>query len=461
MQEYLLEKAWLPGGWASDVHIRIDAAGDIATLTSGSQDRDLTRIPGLAIPGIPNTHCHAFQRALSGLTEFSGQGEDNFWSWREMMYALAGRISVDDVYGIAAQLYMEMLEAGYTSVAEFHYLHHLDADSQHAQAAAMALLRAARDTGIGLTLLPTLYMSSAFGKQPLLAQQARFYHSAEDFCALLGDLSSEFSDDRQNRLGCAFHSLRAVPPDALEQVLQYVDRNFDGPLHMHIAEQLREVEDCLAWSGQRPVQWLLDHHALDARWCLVHATHIDDSECHALAASGAVVSLCPTTEANLGDGLFPLPRYLDHGGQIAIGSDSNVSVNPVEELRWLEYAQRLALHRRNIVTDPDDRSCGSNLLRRVLRGGAQACARKIAVLAPGYRADIVILDAESSCLLEKPQARLLDSFVFSGNDRPVKDVMSGGRWLVRDGRHRDHANIKRAYKASIARLYRDLAAAHS
>ena len=354
-------RALLPEGWAADVSIQVDAAGRIAAIAPGSPG---TPAPVL-VPGMPNVHSHAFQRALAGRAEQAGHGLDSFMTWRERMYALSHRVSPDDIEAIATLLYVEMLEAGYTSVCEFHYLHHGPDGTPHADpaAASRALIRAAAAAGIRLTLLPVLYMHAGFGARPPEPSQAPFIHTVRDYLALLGKLLAE--QGGLTRIGIAFHSLRAVSPEAIGEVLAWrASAAPDMPVHIHVAEQLQEVHECEAWSGLRPVEWLLERGAVDEHWCLVHATHMTEAETRWLAATGAVAGLCPTTEANLGDGLFPLAGFLAAGGRIAIGSDSHVSVSPVEELRWLEYGQRLTLGQRNVAASATERHTGARLVPR-------------------------------------------------------------------------------------------------
>jgi formimidoylglutamate deiminase len=367
------------------------------------------------------------------------------------MYAFAAAVGPDDLRAIAAQLYVEMLKAGYTQVCEFHYLHHQPDGTPYAQPEAMslALIEAAREAGIALTLLPVLYMRGGFDGRPLGARQRRFGHEVDAFLRLLESLRTLEAADL--RVGIALHSLRAVPEDALQAVLASGLAQ-QGPIHIHIAEQIGEVQDCLSIRGARPVEWLLDHAQVDARWCLVHATHLSDQETARLASSDAVAGLCPTTEANLGDGLFPLADYLDAGGTLGIGSDSHISVSPVEELRWLEYGQRLATRRRNIAARREGASVGQTLWRAALQGGAQAAGLPIGALEPGHRADLMVLDDGSPLLAAREGHALLDSFVFAGNAPLVRDVMCGGRWVVRDFRHHDEERIAQRYRDTVRRL---------
>jgi formimidoylglutamate deiminase len=402
-----------------------------------------------ALPGMPNLHSHAFQRAMAGLAERRGTSDDSFWSWREVMYAFAERIGPDDLRDIAAQLYVEMLKAGYTRVCEFHYLHRQPDGTPYADPAAMslALVEAARETGIGLTLLPVLYMTGGFDGRALAPRQRRFGMGVDAYLALLERLRG--LRDTQVEAGIALHSLRAVPPDAMRAVLSSPLAR-DCPIHIHVAEQIGEVQDCLAVRNARPVEWLLGHTDVDARWCLVHATHLTTDECRRAAASGAVAGLCPTTEGNLGDGLFPLRAWLDSGGTLGIGSDSHISVSPVEELRWLEYGQRLTTGKRNVAAAPGG-SVGETLWQAALDGGARAAGQP-APLSPGASADLIVLDDAAPLLAARDEASVLDSFIFAGNTPLVRDVMAGGRWAVRDFRHHDEERIAARYRRTVAAL---------
>ncbi len=441
--------SWVDGRWQADVALEIDAAGRVAGWHAGARgggDRWL-------LPGLANLHSHAFQRAMAGLAEHQTDPRDSFWTWRETMYGFAGRITPEALRDIAAQLYVEMLEAGYTSVCEFHYLHHAPDGRPYADPAAMshALIEAARETGIGLTLLPVLYMTGGFDGRALAPRQQRFGHTVEAYLALLERLAGLC--DHQIRLGVAFHSLRAVPPEALAAVCAWLGAR-DWPVHIHIAEQVAEVDDCLAQRGARPVRWLLDHAPVDARWGLVHATHLDDAEVRGLAASGATAVLCPTTEANLGDGLFPLRAYLDAGGAWGIGSDSHVSVSAVEELRWLEYGQRLVTRRRCIAADPGQPSVGARLFTGALQGGRLVSGQPAGALAVGERADWITLDPQAPQLAPHGPETLLDAWVFAGNRPLVREVAVGGRVRVQDGRHLRREAIAARYLDTLRRLRR-------
>ncbi|MEA2781318.1 MAG: formimidoylglutamate deiminase [Rhodospirillaceae bacterium] len=455
------ESALLPDGWAQNVLIEIAPDGDVAAVTKRAVPGAAERAAGTVIPGMPNLHSHAFQRAMAGLTEQAGQSgtaaaEDSFWTWRTLMYDFVNRLTPAQVEAIAAQLYVEMLKSGYTAVAEFHYLHH-DADGRaYGDLAEMSerIIAAAKATGIGLTHLPVLYGAGGFGGKPAGTGQRRFLNDPARFLRLIEGLQSRHRDDPQIRIGIAPHSLRAVTPEMLQEAVAGLNGlDPTAPIHIHIAEQTKEVEDCLAWTGLRPIEWLLAQQRVDQRWCLIHATHMTTAETDRLAASGAVAGLCPTTEANLGDGLFPAAAYLAREGRFGIGSDSHISVSPIEELRWLEYGQRLATRRRNVLSvRTGEPHVGGALYRAALAGGAQAAARDIGRIAPGARADLVVLDAEAPTLLGKSEDTLLDAVVFAGNVNPVRDVMVGGRWVVEDGHHiAEHAVLGR-FRGAMAAL---------
>ncbi|WP_036114013.1 MULTISPECIES: formimidoylglutamate deiminase [Luteibacter] len=446
-QKLAADYLWHDRGWRSGEGGIAVAAGRFADASPAREER----IGRFVLPGMPNLHSHAFQRAMAGMAERRGPGEDSFWTWRETMYAFAEAIDPDDMKAIATQLYIEMVKAGYTQVCEFHYLHHGPRGVPYADPAAMslALIEAAREAGIGLTLLPVLYMTGGFDGRALNERQQRFRNDVGQYVALLERLAPLQND--MLRLGVALHSLRAVPEEAMRALLATgVCR--DLPIHIHIAEQIGEVQDCLAARGARPVEWLLDHADVDARWTLVHATHLTPHETDRLAKTGAVAGLCPTTEANLGDGLFPLAAYIDAGGKLGIGSDSHISVSPVEELRWLEYGQRLLTRHRNVAARRPEESVGTVLWQRALDGGAQSAGVNVARLAPGSRADMLVLDDRSPLLAARGEADVIDSFLFAGNTPLVRDVMVGGTWRVRDFAHAAETRAAEAYRGVVERL---------
>lgn len=398
---------------------------------------------GWRLPGVANLHSHAFQRAMAGLAERQTNPEDSFWTWRETMYRFAARMTPESNYAVARQLYAEMLEAGYTTVCEFHYVHHRPDGAPYADPAAMslALAAAARDTGIRLTLLPVLYMAGGFDGRALGERQRRFGHDVANYLRLFESLHAR--QDGLLRVGCALHSLRAVPGTAMREVLAALPA--DAPVHIHIAEQIGEVQDCLAIRGARPVEWLLANAQVGPRWTLVHATHLTDAEVAGIAGSGATVAICPTTEANLGDGLFPLRDYLDAGGRWGIGSDSHVSVSPVEELRWLEYGQRLATRHRNIAVGANTPSVGETLLRGVQASAANATAFDASE-------DAVVLDADAPALAGARADGVADRWIFAGNRPMVREVFVGDRQVVAEGRHFDRDAIAAEYAMTMQSL---------
>ena len=445
------ESALLEDGWANSVEVEIDAGGHIAAIRSDSPYVTGERAE-ILLPAIPNVHSHAHQRAMAGLGERAGDSEDSFWTWRQVMYHYLERIEPEHLQHIAAQLYLEMLKAGYGSVGEFQYLHHDLGGQAYAERAEMSLqcLEGARRVGIGFTALPVLYRYGGFGGAEPLAGQKRFLNDAEGFIEIVQSLQRATAGDSNCSVGIAPHSLRAIDRELLSRVASSLDNL--AAIHIHIAEQTREVDDCIAWSGLRPVEWLFENFEVDGDWCLIHATHMTAAETARSADSGCVAGLCPTTEANLGDGFFNMLDYLDHGGRWAIGSDSHISIDPVEELRWLEYGLRLQSRRRNLLASVSQKSTGRNLLDGALGGGAQACGRNIGSIEPGYRADLVALDTNHPRLYGRKHDDIVDSWIFSGNQNLVRDVYVGGDKVIADGHHADETAIARDYRAALDRL---------
>lgn len=426
-------EAFLPDGWAPDVALDVAPDGTILAVSPGAAPNGAEVLDGPVVPGMPNLHSHAFQRAMAGSAERRARGGDDFWAWRDAMYALAASLEPDALYALARDAYRAMLVAGYTAVAEFHYLHRDPRGAWYADRAATsrALIAAARDAGIAICLLPALYAHADAGGAPLHPRQRRFASGVDDVLAIAAALRADHANDADVVVGACAHSLRAVTPDELHALLDGAPR--DVPVHLHAAEQTREVDAVQAALGARPVAWLLANCDVGARWCLVHATHLDAAERDALARSGAVAGLCPTTEANLGDGVFPLAPYLAAGGALGIGSDSNVSIAPVEELRWLEYGQRLVTRRRLVAAPSPGASCGETLYAAAARGGARACGLAAGTLAAGQRADLVVLDDRAAPLAGAPPSELLDRYVFAADRAAPRHVMVRGRWRVRDG----------------------------
>lgn len=449
--KYVAPHALLPDGWAERVVIDVDDEGTIRSATSGGSAAGAEALAGPVVPAMPNVHSHAFQRAIAGRTGRASPGrDDSFWSWRQAMYAFLERLDPDGLEAIAAQAYVEMLKSGYTSVAEFHYVHHDATGKPYADRAelAMRVAAAAQDSGIRLTLLPVFYAHAGFGGLPPMEGQRRFVHDVTTFAALVEALRGKA--EGRYVLGLAPHSLRAVTPGELEQVARLVPAS--APIHIHAAEQTREVEECFAATQMRPVEWLLTHAGVDRRWCIVHATHMTEREIDGLAASGAVAGLAPTTEADLGDGTFPAPRYFAAKGRFAIGSDSNTVVSPWEELRVLEWSQRLHARRRNVLADDAGLPVGASLWLRAARGGAQAVAQPVGSIAPGCRADMVVLDADDPALAEQCAADMIDAAIFGPARNPVRDVLVAGRFVVREGRHPSEDAIFERYRRTVAGL---------
>ena len=454
-------RALLPEGWRSDVRLRWNAAGDLIEVTPDSMRGDAAQAAGPVIPGMPNLHSHAFQRAMAGLTETMGSPTDSFWSWRTLMYRFAQRLQPQHLEAIARHLYIEMLKAGYTSVCEFHYLHHAEGGAAYADPAELSLrvMQAAQDAGIGMTLLPVLYQHGGFGGIAPMPHQARFISSPQWMLELRERLQRVLPENGMRRYGVAPHSLRAVAADGLAELVGGVRaqaQGADAPVHIHIAEQTKEVDDCLAWCGKRPVQLLLSLQELDTRWCLVHATHMTDDEYRAVARSGAVVGLCPTTEANLGDGIIDAPRLLADGANWGIGSDSNIAINLRSELRLLEYGQRLHHRRRNMLASEAQPAVADRMFAQAVSGGALATGRAVAGLAAGQRADFVVLDGEDANLAGRGTEQLLSALVFCEHEgNPVRDVFVGGRQVVAEGRHALERQARTDYRATVSHLLND------
>lgn len=447
--------ALLPSGWAENVRIDVLPDGTIGRVTPEAEplgDR-VEHLGGPVVPGMPNVHSHAFQRAMAGLAEKRRDPADSFWTWRETMYRTAHAVGPEDLSAIADYLFIEMLKSGYTTVGEFHYLHHDLNGAPYADPAEMSarLVQSAAGTGIGLTILPVLYMRGGFDDAPLEAAQQRFATDEERLLAIIESLRWHGRDSTSLRVGIAPHSLRAVSIDVLRHLASALPE--ETTIHIHVAEQIREVEDCIAATGARPVELLMAEAPVGPSWCLIHATHVLHDELADIAASGAVAGLCPITEGNLGDGVFPLPEFLTAGGRFGIGSDSNVTLNPWEEFRMLEYGQRLT-HGRRCMSLPEDGtgSVGGALYRAALIGGAAALGQPVGVIAEGFRADLTVLDRGQ---LSQPDAAgddILDTAIFTGARLPVRDVMVSGIWRVRDGHHPQEEVARAAFAAALRRI---------
>lgn len=451
--------AFIENQWQEHVVIGIDDAGVITQIHSGdnrsnAEQTQLEHCRGALIPGIPNCHSHAFQFIFAGLTEgqaitkgqtttkggarTNNQKTDNFWSWREQMYRFAHQLTPDHQYIIAQYLYIQMLKAGYTSVGEFHYLHH-QTDGTHYDDIAetsLSVLAAAQCTGIRLTHLPVYYGQAGFFGQAVESMQRPFYNSIDNYLLIQEGLQKHIKDNTQITLGMAIHSLRAASQADIQDLVTTMNKNLpNGVIHIHIAEQQKEVEDCLQVYAKRPVQWLLDNLTVDKHWSLIHGTHINEKERSAIIKSGASVGLCPTTEANLGDGFFPIDEYLKAGGTFSIGTDSQVTIDPFEEMKWLEYSQRLVQQKRVLLTENND-SVGQTLYRRCAEGGSQSLGIDSGVIEVGKKADFIVLDTDHVSVSERGVQNLLDIAVFVAGKNLVKDVIVGGQWVVRDRHHR-------------------------
>lgn len=450
MASVFFQQALVPGGWARDVRIML-ADGHIEAVQAGAQRQPGDDVAAIGLPGIGNLHSHAFQRGMAGLAETRGPGTDSFWTWREVMYRFVGRVTPDDLEALAAQAYMEMLESGFTRVGEFHYLHHDIDGTPYADIAEMGarIAAAATETGIGLTLLPVFYAHGGFGKQKLSAAQGRFFNNVERYAKLFEASKRVVAGVPGAVIGVAPHSLRAAAADELGPVVAMAG---GGPVHIHVAEQTKEVDDCVAFCGARPVEWLLANQQVDARWCLIHATHMTDSETIAMAKTGAVAGLCPITEANLGDGVFNAPTFLDAGGVFGVGSDSNLLISLGEELRLLENSQRLKLRTRNVISRREGGSTGRALFDGALKGGGQAFGSDVVGLVPGASADFVSLDAEHDALFGRSGDQLLDGLIFAARNGGIDTVWSRGRKVVSAGRHIGRDAISARFKCVMTKL---------
>jgi formimidoylglutamate deiminase len=447
------ESALLPGGWAKGVRLTA-ADGRIEQVASGVAPAGADERHGIGLPGLANLHSHAFQRGLAGLTERRGAGGDSFWTWRELMYRFLERVGPEELEALAAFAFAEMLESGFTRVGEFHYLHHDHSGSPFADPGELAarLAAAAARTGIGLTLLPTLYAHGGFGGVPPGERQRRFINDPQRFARIVEASRAAVMTLTDASVGVAAHSLRAVTPPELAEVVALAR---GGAIHIHIAEQLREVDECLAWSGRRPVQWLLENAPVDARWCLVHATHTTAAELQGVAARGAVVGLCPVTESSLGDGIFPAVEFFAAGGRSGIGTDSNIRIDAAEELRTLEYSQRLTHRARNVLAPAPGASTGRSLFDAACSGGLQALrppGSGPGGLAPGAPLDVVTLVRDHPSLIGRSGDEILDSWIFAGDRGLIDCVWRAGAKVVSGGRHRDREALEQRYAGTLRKV---------
>ena len=459
MQKYYAKNILLSQGWATDKTLTIEN-GVISAISCGKASEAIT-LTGAVIPGMVNCHSHAFQRAFAGFSEQGSDGQDSFWTWRKIMYNFLAQLSHEDVQVIAQQLYIEMLKMGYTRVAEFHYLHH-DTDGLSYEnkpigsglaTMANAIFKGAENAGIGLTMLPVLYQHAGFGQQKPNQGQQRFINSTHQFNQLVSECFALTKQYPNTNIGIAPHSLRAVEKSAIVEAVRHV-RSLDSnaPIHIHIAEQQQEVDDCIHYYAKRPVQWLLDNIQLDKHWCLIHATHINEQERQGIIAAQGIAGICPTTEANLGDGIFPTTEFLAEHGTFAIGSDSHISVNPIEELRWLEYAQRLIKQQRAILANEKQLSVGQNLWQSAALGGAQSTHSNTGELSIGKQADLLVLDDQKLALFAHDEQYLLDSVIFATQTNVIKDVMVNGSWVVKAGVHAKEQGASTAFAEMLAVL---------
>ncbi len=451
-QKLLCKQILLPQGWASDIVVTIAADGTIAGLeTKSDAVSHIAEIADPVVPALQNLHSHAFQRAMAGLAELAGSTDDSFWTWRDAMYRLVGRMSPDDIEIVATKLYSELIKGGFGHIVEFHYFHHAAGGRRYANPAetSMRILRAAQGAGIGLTHLPVFYAHAGFGGTEPGEGQRPFIHGVDEYLALLDALRPD-CDAMGATLGLAIHSLRAATPDEMRAIL--AAETTGGPIHIHVAEQEREVEDCLAWSGRRPVEYLLDEMPVSERWCAIHATHMTADETARLARSGAVAGLCPATEANLGDGIFPATDFVSHAGVFGIGTDSHIATTVAEELRLLEYGQRLRDRRRNRLASGPGASVGRTLFDAALKGGAQAAGLRSNGIRIGARADLVVLDGNNPFIGTATGDQILGRWLFATGNDAVRDVMVAGQWVVRGGHHRDEEAIDRDFRKVLQRL---------
>lgn len=438
--------------WREQVILSINSGGIITSIDQGEKSAADKMLDGIVVAGMPNAHSHTFQRLIAGMTGRSGGSHDSFWSWRDAMYHCAGNISPAQFADASTWVLIEMLKAGYTTCAEFHYLHHQPGGASYANPAEMSerLLEAASNSGISLTLLPVLYNTAGFGETEPGEMQRRFVSSPQRYLQLLESCQKMTSSQPLVTLGLAPHSLRAVPGPVLNEVLQAWP-DTQCPIHIHIAEQPAEIDSCLAHLGARPVEWLLEHFPVDERWCLVHATHMSAGELQGAADCGAIAGLCPTTEADLGDGFFQTGEWLNAGGRFAIGSDSNVRISVAEELRLLEYNERNNSGKRNVLSQPGS-TCGRFLYQHAAQSGAAAAGQPVGRLEPGYRADLLELDSRHELLAGRQGDDVLDSFIFAGDQSMINSVWVAGQRLVHQGQHAREDEFRARFSAVLASL---------
>ena len=454
MSKLYAENILIGSQWQKHKTLLLSEQGIIESIIDG-KDPQATVLTGTVIPGMVNCHSHAFQRAFAGLSEYRGNTADSFWSWRDIMYRFVAKISPEDAHHIASFVYVEMLKAGYTSVAEFHYLHHQFGGAHYDDPAEMShqIINAAEAAGIALTHLPVLYSYAGFGEKQISKPQARFTHSTNDYLDLIGMLNQQYAAQNNFTLGIAPHSLRAVSQSQLNEIVPFIrNLNPNAPIHIHIAEQLQEVEDCVEFYGKRPVDWLLDNFQMDENWCLIHATHLNDDEIKNLANSNGIVGICPTTEANLGDGIFPASQFLNENGNFAIGSDSHIAINVSDELKTLEYGQRLTQYQRAVLTGENCNSVGQYLYCKAAQDGAKAISQNVGSIEIGKRADLIVLNNQHPSLFNKSDSFILDAAIFASSQLPVKDVFVAGKQMIASGQHSLDETLLKNYQSVVERI---------
>ena len=454
MEKILLyKKALLPGGWHENVMVKIHPSGTITAVTLDAEINESKFSPDILLPGMANVHSHCHQRGIAGLSESYGAGSNNFWKWREIMYHFSAKLEPTDMYAIAQYVYIEMLKMGYTSVAEFQYLHNDLRGTAYPVASEMslAIITAAEKAGISCTILPAMYKYSNFGSQPATNNQARFLTSTDQYLEICSQLQTRAESSELLEFGVAAHSLRAIDHNSMSEVLNGIGQ-FNLPIHMHVSEQKKEVDDCLAWSGKRPVEWLTANFDISKNWCLVHATHLNMEEVRLLAEKQVVVGLCPTTEANLGDGLFNAISYLQNNGIFGIGSDSNITINPFDELRLLEYGQRLKFESRNILAKDKKKSTGRQLYENAAFGGSRALGRKCGKIDVGFKADLVSIDSSHPDISSREGDTILDTLIFSSNTSVIKDVFVNGVHLIKNGLHDSQIQVAENYRKTLKKI---------
>ena len=446
------KSALLPNGWSDNVYVQIGNQGKISGVSfEAIEKKDAKTINvDFLLPAVANLHSHSFQRAMAGLTEKKGKdGNDSFWTWRDLMYKFLDLLTPEDILSITAFGQMEMLKAGFSSVAEFHYLHHQKNGNPYNSISQMSqsIIEASKETGIGLCLLPVLYERGGCDNRPLTKGQKRFGNNFDQFVKLINEVKIHSENTLNCNLGVAAHSLRAVRKESLEQI----EKLLNGPIHIHAAEQDQEVDEILSAYGQRPVEWLLNNMDINKRWCLIHCTQMTEDETIKLSKSGAVAGLCPVTEANLGDGIFNGLDFFNNNGTFGVGTDSNINISLIEELKMLEYSQRLSTKKRAVLSDKN-RSTGRVLFDKSLFGGSLATQRETGEISIGKTADLISLDHNIIDLNERNKDTILDYLVFSSQGNAINNVWSAGSLVIDNGRHFNQEMITKRYKNTMTSL---------